>query len=282
MWMTGAASDKLSAMLGPDDACCGKDGDNKGGCGKCVIVRNKAARHSDWTAVVMKKNRCPPWSHGCDKPHMDLAVPGYDNLKYSTANICGQSGTMISKQQSSICGTWYNKGGDTSEGCNCASLPSGTKEEKVLKQGCELFSSWGWTRGDPQLEYEPVECPPRFRELMKSAFGPQGAAPGSSWGGGGGGGGSSLRRRRSGGAGGRRPSPTPRPSPSPRPSPPPRANCAKAHSQNCAKAKCCSDPGMSCYEKDKWWAGCKLSCTPGRDPNDPPKYRTPWSCKKLG
>merc|ERR1719335_1590113 len=264
--MTGAASDKLSAMLGPDDPCCGKDGDNKGGCGKCVIIRNRAARQSDWTAVVMKKNRCPPWSHGCDKPHLDMAVPGYDNLKYSTANICGQSDTMISKQQSAICGSWYTKGQDTSMGCNCASLPDGTKEEQVLKRGCELFSSWGWTRGDPDLEYEPVECPSRFRELMETAFGPQGAAPGSSWGGGGGGssgGGSSSRRRRSG----RRPSP--------------RANCAKS-GQSCAKSKCCSDPGMSCYEKDKYWASCKASCTPGLDPHDPPKYRTPWSCKRLG
>lgn len=39
---------------------------------------------------------------------------------------------------------------------------------------------------------------------------------------------------------------------------------------------------MGCYEKSKYWAGCKESCTPGIDPNDPPKYQTPWSCRLLG
>lgn len=51
---------------------------------------------------------------------------------------------------------------------------------------------------------------------------------------------------------------------------------------NCKNTKCCTSPGMKCYEKDGYWAGCKPSCTPGKDPNDPPKYRTPWSCRLLG
>lgn len=63
LWMTGAASDTLSAMLGPNDGCCGVD--DIGGCGKCLLVTNPTAVNKDWSAVVMKKNRCPPWSHGC-------------------------------------------------------------------------------------------------------------------------------------------------------------------------------------------------------------------------
>lgn len=40
----------------------------------------------------MKTNRCPPWATGCsnqDLPHIDIAVPGFDALAFSTANICG-------------------------------------------------------------------------------------------------------------------------------------------------------------------------------------------------
>lgn len=51
---------------------------------------------------------------------------------------------------------------------------------------------------------------------------------------------------------------------------------------NCKSTKCCTSPGMKCYEKNAYWAGCKSSCTPGPDPYDPPKYRTPWSCRLLG
>ena len=80
MWMTGAASDTLSAMLGPDTPDCGHS--EEGGCGKCLLVSNPSAVNSDWKAIIMKKNRCPPWSNGCEngKAHFDLAVPGYDNL----------------------------------------------------------------------------------------------------------------------------------------------------------------------------------------------------------
>ena len=44
-------------LLGPDSGCCGRDGDGKGGCGRCVLVRARGgtARQSDWSAVVMKK-----------------------------------------------------------------------------------------------------------------------------------------------------------------------------------------------------------------------------------
>ena len=74
--------------------------------------------NSDWTAVIMKKNRCPPNSHGCENgsTHFDLAVPGYDNLQYSTANCCGWSSkanTGLTSQQSSVCGDWYMRGSST-------------------------------------------------------------------------------------------------------------------------------------------------------------------------
>lgn len=38
IWMTGAASDSLSALLNGDDGCCGTDADGGGGCGKCILV----------------------------------------------------------------------------------------------------------------------------------------------------------------------------------------------------------------------------------------------------
>jgi len=103
-------------MMGGNASCCGFD--SAGGCGKCLLVRNPSAVNSDWTAVVMKKNECPPWSHGCEtgNAHFDLAVPGYDNLQYSTANICGsgeRDETYISKAQSAICGDWYMRGSST-------------------------------------------------------------------------------------------------------------------------------------------------------------------------
>lgn len=128
LWMTGAANDQLAQMMGPDDGCCGYT--DEGGCGKCLLVQNPSAVNSDWTAVIMKKNRCPPESNGCEwgQTHFDLAVPGYDNLQYSTANVCGDGSrdkTYMSKDQSAACGTWYNQGSSTIEGCNCSSLPSG-------------------------------------------------------------------------------------------------------------------------------------------------------------
>ena len=75
----------------------------------------------------MKKNRCPPWSPGCaSSPHLDFAAPGYDNLQFSSANICGSSQTFLSSAQSTVCGSWYNSGSSTISGCSCSSLPSGT------------------------------------------------------------------------------------------------------------------------------------------------------------
>merc|ERR1712012_909005 len=49
---------------------------------------------------------------------------------------------------------------------------------------------------------------------------------------------------------------------------------------DCRKSKCCSFPGMQCYEKNKRYATCRESCTPGPDPTDANNH--PWSCKQFG
>merc|ERR1719191_1254443 len=59
-------------------------------------------------------------------------------------------------------------------------------------------------------------------------------------------------------------------------------SCPADGSKDCTKAGCCETPGYKCYQKSKYWASCKASCTPGIDPNDPPKYQQPWTCKVLG
>jgi len=41
--------------------------------------------------------------------------------------------------------------------------------------------------------------------------------------------------------------------------------------QDCHTTKCCSDPTLTCYEKDQWWAECKASCP---SPSS-------WSCVEL-
>lgn len=185
LWATAAMSDALSDLMGADetDPHCGTvveyDDDNTrreypGGCGKCLLVTTADATNAGWSAVVMKKSRCPPESNGCEagNAHLDLAVPGYDNLQYSTANVCGQrAGTLLTAAQSSVCGTWSASGAaDTAAGCDCSSLPSGTAEERALKAGCELFTEWGWTTGAPTLQYEVVQCPAQFLNLVGNAF----------------------------------------------------------------------------------------------------------------
>jgi len=63
-------------------------------------------------------------------------------------------------------------------------------------------------------------------------------------------------------------------------------NASIACSRNgsdCRKASCCSQPGLQCFEKDKWFASCREHCIPGSlDPMDPPGLRTPWSCTPIG
>jgi len=171
MWLVGAASDSMSALLGEHDPCCGSSSDgSSGGCGKCVLMRVTDSVNSEWTALVMKKNRCPPWSNGCEagKLHFDMAVPGYDNLQFSTANVCGLRGNtgFQSQQASAVLGDWYNQYGNTAAaGASlCSTLPP------QFQEGCELFSSWGWTRGDPNAEYRVVDCPEAFKAHVAAQF----------------------------------------------------------------------------------------------------------------
>jgi hypothetical protein len=172
LWMTGAASDALSSQLGGDTPGCGHDTTSPG-CGKCILVTNSNAVNSNWKVIVMKKNRCPPWSNGCGAGlnHLDFAAPGYDNLQYSTANVCSKKqGTgFTSQDQSGTCGSWFNSYSST-QGCfnKCASLPA------ALRAGCELFSLWGWKSGNPDLTYEVVTCPTNFVNYIKELFGASG------------------------------------------------------------------------------------------------------------
>jgi len=172
IWMTGAASDAVSDILGPDANNCGSDNQGGGGCGQCIMVKNSQANRPDWNVIIMRKNRCPPWSHGCGKGgfHMDFAVPGFDNLQYSTANICGNPGTTLSKQQSAICGAV------NPADCNCGQIPTHTAALRRMREGCELFKQWGWSSGTPTMKWKPVSCPQKFVEQVQlgAAFGARG------------------------------------------------------------------------------------------------------------
>jgi len=171
LWMTGAVSDAVSKLLGPDASNCGSDTGGGGGCGKCMLIKNRDAE-KDWTAVVMKKKRCHPWNPGCadGKFHLNVAVPAFDHLDMSAANICGKTGTTLSREQSSFCG------GKEPRSCNCSVIPANTEAQRLMKAGCELFQSWGWRSNNPALEWRPVECPSGFIEQVQlgAAFGPKG------------------------------------------------------------------------------------------------------------
>jgi len=173
LWMTGAANDMVSEALGPDANNCGSDNQGGGGCGQCLLVKTQQSNNKNWWAVIMKKNRCPPWSTGCAPPnfHMDFAVPGFDNLKYSTANVCGKRAhTMINAQQSAICGY------APPSSCSCAGIPRSHGGLQRMGKGCELFQQWGWHTGTPIMDFRPVPCPENFVKLVKTgvAFGGDG------------------------------------------------------------------------------------------------------------
>mmetsp|Transcript_23095 Transcript_23095/g.41729 ORF Transcript_23095/g.41729 Transcript_23095/m.41729 type:complete len:590 (-) Transcript_23095:181-1950(-) len=51
---------------------------------------------------------------------------------------------------------------------------------------------------------------------------------------------------------------------------------------NCRNAGCCKSPGMTCFEKDRYYSRCMKTCKPGVNPADPRKFQTPWSCKSRG
>lgn len=172
IWMMGATSDAVSQLLGPDANNCGSDKGGSGGCGQCLLIKNLEADNKDWTAVVMKKRRCNPWSPGCGDGgfHLDVAVPGFDRPEFGNANVCGRPGTSLSRKQSSLCG------GVAPRRCNCSGLPEDTAAQRRMKAGCELFRAWGWVSGTPTLEWRPVPCPSNLVEQVQldAAFGPRG------------------------------------------------------------------------------------------------------------
>jgi len=93
---------------------------------------------------------------------MDFAVPGFDNLQYSTANVCGsRPGTGLSKDQSGICAH------GPPHTCNCHGIPGHLPK---MKKGCELFKAWGWHTGTPHLDWRPVPCPKGFVKKIQAAF----------------------------------------------------------------------------------------------------------------
>ncbi|EOD14032.1 hypothetical protein EMIHUDRAFT_211957 [Emiliania huxleyi CCMP1516] len=169
MWLLGAASDSLAAMLGDDDPCCGRT-PIPSGCGNCLLVQNPDAVNAGWTAVVMKKNRCPPWTNGCGdgELHVDIAAPGFDFLPASTANVCSErAGTGFDNQeQSELLGRWWESCADTRQcAVLCDQLPA------PFVAGCRLFTSWGWTRGDPsRLRFRKVACPDAFRAHQNYSY----------------------------------------------------------------------------------------------------------------
>jgi len=193
MWLVGAASDMLSRILGEADTRCGFDYSSPG-CGRCILMQNPDAEQSDWTAVVMKKSRCPPESKGCEEPnaHYDLAVPGFDLLEQSTANVCAERpGTLFArKEMSQILGDWFrDREFDASRQCikDCSLRETAYMERcswlpDAYRQGCELFAAWGWTTGAPKnVRFKPVECPERFVEWVQGVFDKSGVQHLNAW-----------------------------------------------------------------------------------------------------
>jgi len=64
--------------------------------------------------------------------------------------------------------------------------------------------------------------------------------------------------------------------------PPPPCGACSAEGANCKATGCCSTPGMTCFEKDEFFAGCMAACTPGVHEEDSVNFQTSWSCRALG
>lgn len=52
------------------------------------------------------------------------------------------------------------------------------------------------------------------------------------------------------------------------------SRCAKSI-EDCGAVACCRDPGMQCYEQNRYRSGCRKSCTPDLSADG-------WTCKRLG
>ncbi|KRX00501.1 RlpA-like double-psi beta-barrel domain [Pseudocohnilembus persalinus] len=170
LWATMAASDNLGNLLG-NNADNYQGINDHTGCGKCVLMKVPSATNSETIALVMKTNRCPPWSNGCsnsDPYHIDLAVPGFDALSYSTANICGTNNingvsvdTCFNDQQSS--GQCFDNNYNPINNCQCEI------RGPRLQNGCKQFTNWGWQTGNPDIKFAIVDCPTSFIEYISQA-----------------------------------------------------------------------------------------------------------------
>ena len=101
-------------------------------------------------------------------PHADILAPGWDNLEFSYANICGAPGhddVFESREASEL----------------FKNLPEGmTLEDKINRcdkiknkraaTGCKYFTSWGWHQGGPQFLYQPVKCPKAFEDVIRNSI----------------------------------------------------------------------------------------------------------------
>ena len=147
---------------GENDECCGSY--ESGGCGKCILISNPDSLQPDWTVMAMKKNTC---GNCRENPHADINVPGFDVLQYSLANICGEPGTGLSKEESTVLGEWYKDYDNIADAgaARCSQLPA------QFQKGCRLFSEWGWTGGTTsRARYKVVECPDQFKAHIGSLF----------------------------------------------------------------------------------------------------------------
>ena len=103
--------------------------------------------------MVQKTNTCPDWSQGCKYPHIDLCIPGFDNLLFSTANVCDFS-EIMSAEQSSLNGGWYNFYDSLIEAKEkCKLLPPKYREE------CEIFCDLDLSKTFKEGTYTKIECP---------------------------------------------------------------------------------------------------------------------------
>lgn len=60
----------------------------------------------------------------------------------------------------------------------------------------------------------------------------------------------------------------------------PPAGCASL-GENCIATGSCCNLALTCYAKDEAFAFCLAGCSPGVHEEDPPQFRTPWSCRKV-
>jgi len=159
LWVTAAI---MNIDQGSNDACCGAT--SAGGCGNCILIQNPDSLHPEWSVMAMKKNTC---GNCRSTPHADINVPGFDVLQYSLANICGESQTGLSQEQSTVLGEWYKSYPNVAEAgaARCGQLP------EQFQKGCYLFSEWGWTGGKTsQARYKVVDCPAQFKAHIGSLF----------------------------------------------------------------------------------------------------------------